>query len=225
MSDADWYRRWEAGQIGFHVPVVNPLLCKHWSEIDAGQRVFVPLCGKTLDLSWLAERGHDVVGVELVEQAVTEFFAEAGLTPTVDDVAGGRRYRHGAITIYAADIFALDDGELGRFDCVYDRAALIALPAGVRPRYVRRLLDVLRPGATGLLVSFDYDQSRMQGPPYSVPAAEFKSLFGNAVQWRCLAADGDALAHNAKFAERGLESLTESVWSLQVADDGRTEKK
>ena len=214
MSSADWHERWAAGRIGFHEPEVNALLADYWPGLDAGPRVLVPLCGKSIDLLWLAERGHDVIGVELVTTAVEQFFTEARLTPVVDTVAAGRRFTAGNIVIYAADMFDLGRDEIGVFDAVYDRAALVALPAEVRPRYVRHLTGLLGAPATGLLVTMEYDQTRMSGPPFAVAESEVMATFGQALDVATLYSNPTALEHNPKFAERGLPTLTERVYRL-----------
>ncbi|MEM1262145.1 MAG: thiopurine S-methyltransferase [Pseudomonadota bacterium] len=215
MSFRAWNERWENGRIGFHEPEVNTFLQAHWNAIEPGERVFVPLCGKSLDLTWLAERGHDVIGVEFVEAAVVQFFEEAGWEPTITTVSGGRCYRYGAITLYAADLFALDAAAIGRCDCLYDRAALVALPAHQRPAYAAAVLNFLNPSARGLVVTLAYEQARMDGPPYAVLDDELIELFGASVQWQRLHSDPAAIARNPKFRERGVDRLEEIVWSLQ----------
>lgn len=164
MEAEFWRARWQERKIGFHEGKPNAFLERHIDHL-AG-RVFVPLCGKTEDLAFLASRGHPVIGVELVETAVQEFFAEHNITPTVDDNV----YRAGAITIIAGDYFASD---VGAVDSIYDRAALIALPPEMRQRYVRHLPATPRI----LLVTVEYPEEAMSGPPFSVGEAEVRSLY------------------------------------------------
>ena len=163
--DADFWRaRWQARNIGFHEGKPNAFLERHIDHL-AG-RVFVPLCGKTEDLAFLAARGHAVVGVELVETAVQEFFAEHDITPAIE----GHRYTAGTITVIAGDYFTTD---VGHVDAIYDRAALIALPADMRARYVAHL----PPAPRILLVTVEYPEEAMSGPPFSVGEAEVRSLY------------------------------------------------
>ncbi|MEM8982481.1 MAG: thiopurine S-methyltransferase [Pseudomonadota bacterium] len=215
MSFRAWNERWESGRIGFHETNVNGSLAAYWTHVNPGQRVLVPLCGKSVDLIWLAERGHQVVGVEFVESAVAAFFAEANWRPVIETVAGGRRYSHRSITIYAADIFALDPRDVGPCDTVYDRAAVVALPTDQRSDYATAVLGLLRPTANGLVITLEYDQAQMSGPPYAVPANELFEIFGSSVRWTCLQRDTAALEQNPKFAERGVARLDEIVWSMQ----------
>lgn len=151
----------------------NAALLRHW-DLDA-QRVLVPLCGKSADLAWLAERGHEVTGVELSPIACEAFFAERGLEPTRDVHRAYVRWRAGRVTLLQGDIFQLDEP----FDAVWDRAALIALPPAQRGPYA----DLLRRWAPrGLLVTLVYDQSRRDGPPFSVPDEEVRRLHPEAVR-------------------------------------------
>ena len=147
--DADfWQQRWRQGRIGFHQDRPTPLLEQYWDAIGvpAGTRVLVPLCGKSLDLAWLAARGHHVLGVELSRLAVEQFFAEHALTPSVHESANGRHYVSGAIEIVEGDAFTLEPALLAGCDAVYDRAALIALPAALRRTYRDTVYSRLPPG-------------------------------------------------------------------------------
>jgi thiopurine S-methyltransferase len=139
-----WNERWQGGQTAFHLPQVNPHLVRHAGHLPPASRVLVPLCGKTHDLAWLAARGHEVWGVEFVEQAARAFFAERGLTPAALTIGALPALRHGAITIVVGDLFALDVAAVGRFPAIYDRAALIA----VQPERQRPYLQTLRQLAT-----------------------------------------------------------------------------
>jgi len=179
--DADyWLNCWQQGEIGlFHQERVTPLLPKYWPTLGApaGCRVLVPLCGKTLDMVWLAEQGHSVLGVELSPLAVEQFFAENGLSPEVSESRMGRHYRAGAIELLCADIFDLDAQTLASCAAAYDRAALVALPAEMRARYVEHVYGQLQPQYRGLLLTLDYDTLKMQGPPFSVDEAETRTLY------------------------------------------------
>ena len=134
------------------------------------------MCGKTLDIAWLLGRGIRVVGIELSPLAVGELFEELGVAPEVTSVGGLRHHRAEGIDVFLGDIFELDRARLGSVDAVYDRAALVALPPPMRSRYashVRRISG----GTRQLLVTFEYDQSRLEGPPFSVDEAEVRTLY------------------------------------------------
>lgn len=213
-----WQARWARSEIGFHLPEVNPYLQQYWPvlALPQGARVLVPLCGKSLDLAWLAGQGYQVVGVELAQRAVEDFFTEHELQPLVSEVGAFRLYRAGAVEIYCGDFFALTAQQLAGCSALYDRAALIALPPEMRARYVAHLTQILPSGSQGLLVSLDYDQAQMDGPPFAVADDEVQRLFTPAWQLQELAC-GDVLGDNWKFLKRGLERLDERVYRLRKA--------
>lgn len=200
--DADfWHERWQRGEIGFHQPRPHPALDEFWSTLGlaAGARVFVPLAGKSLDLLWLAERGFDVVGVELSAIAVQEFRAEHG--------------SHARIELRCADLFDLEPGALGKIDAVFDRAALIALPPAMRVRYAAQLRALTAPGTRTLLVTMEYEQSQMRGPPHAVLPDEVRTLYGADHDIVDLGAD-HALADAERFAARGVTAVSERRYRL-----------
>jgi thiopurine S-methyltransferase len=173
-----WHDRWQRNQIGFHEPQANPLLIAHFDSLSlpAGSRIFVPLCGKTLDIHWLLSRGHRVAGAELSEIAVQQLFADLGITPQATAI--GKLTRHSApgIDIFQGDIFDLSHGELRDVDAIYDRAALIALPEPLRQRYAQHLAQITD-RAMQLLICIHYEQRLTQGPPFSVDGAEVARLY------------------------------------------------
>ena len=173
MDASFWFDRWREGRIGFHEGRPNRFLERHHARLGERRRVLVPLCGKADDLAYLAGLGHEVVGVELVEDAVRAFFAEHGLTPTVERGV----YRAGAVTIVAGDFFATSRAVLGAVDALYDRAALIALPPDLRPRYAAHVRGLLPAGAPGLIVTLEYPPGHLDGPPFSVLEAELRALY------------------------------------------------
>lgn len=215
MEPDFWLQRWEDGQTGFHQQRVTPLLAKYWPslQLPAGSRVLVPLCGKSLDMMWLAEQGHTVLGVELSPLAVRQFFDENGLSPTVETTAEGERYVAGDIEILCGDIFALTGETLGTCAGVYDRAALIALPIHMRERYVEHVYGQLPPHYKGLLLTLDYEQEQMPGPPFSVGDAEVEQLFSPRSSATLIDRRG-ILDKEPKFAQRGLTWLDTLVYRL-----------
>jgi thiopurine S-methyltransferase len=176
----DWLARWRDGRTGFHEGHPNVLLERHIARLAGCRRVLVPLCGKAEDLAYLAAHGHAVVGIELAEQAVCEFFAAHGLAPSIAGRGPFVEYRAGAITLLVGDLFAATPQLIGPIDALYDRAALIALPPDLRPRYVEQVRSLLPAGAPGLVITLEYDQARMAGPPFAVLEAELRSLYAGA---------------------------------------------
>jgi thiopurine S-methyltransferase len=180
VDHAFWRSRWQEGRTRFHEGKPNAYLSKHADWLSKSTRVLVPLCGKTEDLAFLAGRGHEVIGVELVEDAVRQFFAAHDATPAIAQRGGFAIYSAGAITVFAGDFFATTAELLGPVDAIYDRAALIALPPEMRARYVPHVRAVT-PGATReLLVTLEYPAGSYNGPPFSVDDAEVRRWFADA---------------------------------------------
>jgi thiopurine S-methyltransferase len=179
VSDAAeaWHSRWSDGRIGFHEGRPNTFLQRHVARLGTAQRVFVPLCGKAEDLAFLAAQGHHVIGVELVEDAVRAFFAEHQLTPTVTTRGPFTAYQSGAVTLLAGDFFATTPALLEGVTALYDRAAIIALPEALRRRYSAHLRTVMPAGSPGLVITVEYPQAEMSGPPFSVPELELRSHY------------------------------------------------
>lgn len=237
MTPEFWHQRWQRGEIGWHSDAINRHLADYWPAlgVPAHGRVLVPLAGKSLDMLWLAGRGHRVVGVELSPIAAEAFFRENGLEPEVTDLSPAPfvRMARDELVLLVGDFFDLSVDVLGAahgasIDAVYDRAALIALPPNLRPAYARHLSSLLEASAApgtappkSLLITLDYAQSRMQGPPFAVSEAEVRGLFGDRFLTEKLASI-DALAESPRFAERGLDWLTEHVYGLTLIDAAGT---
>lgn len=210
-----WHQRWQQNQIGFHQDTPTPLLQKHWPALGvaAGARVFVPLCGKSLDMAWLAARGHRVLGVELSRLAVEHFFAEHGLQPDIEDSRYGTCFRAGNIEILCGDAFGLDAELLASCSAVFDRAALIALPPALRQRYVGELHARLPTGCRGLLVTLEYPQDERDGPPFSVPEPEVRELYADA--WRVDLLERRPIPADHPGFVNGVSKLQTAVYALQ----------
>lgn len=216
MDAQFWLERWQAGAIGFHLTRVTPLLVKHWPSLGLANdaRILVPLCGKSLDMVWLAAQGHRVLGVELAPLAIEQFFSEQNLQPDTHESPLGLHHVAGNIEIILGDIFDLDAATLESCSGVYDRGALVALPPAMRERYARHVYGALAPGYQGLVLTLDYDQSLMEGPPFSVPETEIRTLFSPHANVS-LAGHMDIIDKEPKFAQRGLTSLESVVWHLE----------
>ena len=181
MDAAYWHQRWESSDISFHEAESNTGLVRHFEKLAVaeGSRVFVPLCGKTLDIAWLLSKGYRAVGVELSELAIEQLFAELGLLPKVTVTGKFRKFSAKNIDIYVGDIFDVSKSTLGPVAAVYDRAALVALPEETRRRYAAHLVEITA-NAPQLLITFVYDQSLMEGPPFSLSAAEVDEHYGES---------------------------------------------
>ncbi|HCT07174.1 MAG TPA: thiopurine S-methyltransferase [Pseudomonas sp.] len=215
MEPKFWQERWARNQIGFHLPEVNPYLQRHWPRLALaeGTKVLVPLCGKSLDLMWLASHGHRVMGVELSEQAVEAFFTEQGLTPRISQQGAFTVYQADQVELWCGDFFALGAGDVADCAALYDRAALIALPPLMRARYCEHLSNVLAPGCQGVLITLDYDQTQKAGPPFAVTDEEVKVLLGE--HWALAELEEqNILAESWKFVQDGVDRLEERVYQL-----------
>lgn len=220
MQSAFWLQKWQEGKTGFHRDTPLPLLMKHWPNLSlpVGARVLVPLCGKSPDLAWLHAQGLRVLGVELSPLAVTQFFREHDLSPEIHATAAGIHHRAGNIEIIQGDIFDLDDATLASCDAVYDRAAIIALPPPLRRRYVAEVYARLPVRCQGLLVTLEYSQEEMDGPPFSVDAGMLDELLCAA--WRIERLDHRAILDSEPgFRHRGLTALHTGVYRLRHRTD------
>ena len=214
MQASFWLESWRNRNIGFHQAATHAALLQCWPQTGAAGLVLVPLCGKTLDMLWLAKRGYDVVGVELAEAAVLEFFSDNQLGYRHSELEGMGCYQaeHHRIRFYVGDFFRFAEAWDGApFDSLYDRGALVALPLDMRAAYVVACKKLLVARPTGLLISFEYHQQQMPGPPFSVEAAELERYWGGQLQ---LQARVDAMDALPKARASGLSQLDECWWSI-----------
>lgn len=214
MRDSEfWHKKWAANQIGFHLEDVNPLLSEFWKETNPtrSDKVLVPLCGKSEDLIWLAAKHESVQGAEISDIAVRSFFAEHFYTPTVTKQSASHElYQFDELSIYVGDFFT---APITNVDIIYDRAALIALPQDMREEYADKLKVLLNEKGRILLVTLDYVQSEMSGPPFSVTGDEVRSLFSE-FKVSLLNRD-DAGADHPKIVKKGLSRFAELVWLIE----------
>ena len=209
MDTSFWHNRWQTNQTGWHERTVNPLLITHFPSLNMppSGRVFVPLCGKSLDLGWLLSRGYAVAGAELSELAVTQLFAELGMEPRISEVGKHKHFRGEKIDIFVGDLFDLSREILDSVDAVYDRAALVALPEAVRVQYTAHL-KAITALAPQLVIGYEYDQTVVPGPPFSVTSEELHRHYS----------DGYALTLLARVEVpdglKGKCPATEHIWRL-----------
>lgn len=210
-----WLQRWREGHTGFHRDAPMPLLVQHWPalKLPADSRVLVPLAGKTLDMLWLVEQGHRVLGVELSPLAVQQFFDEHDLHAEVHESPLGIHHVAAHIEIIQGDVMTLDDATLATCDAVYDRAAIIALPAPLRERYAREVYARLPPRCRGLMITLEYPQHEMDGPPFSVDGDNIGRLLGDRWQTKLLERQ-DILAAQPGFQRDGVTALHTGVYQL-----------
>jgi thiopurine S-methyltransferase len=210
-----WHERWRSGQIGFHQPSVDPQLMRHWPalRLAAGSRVFVPLCGKSLDMLWLREQGHCVTGVDISAIALEAFCMENGIPARRRLRDGFEVYEDANLELICGDFFALTPAMLNDVAAVYDRAALISWSEELRSSYVRHLVGLLKPGTQMLLHALEYPQAQMAGPPFSLERREIERLFAPCFSIRELDRR-DILASEPRLRARGVSELSEVCYLM-----------
>ena len=215
MDPQFWHDRWQRGDIGFHQTRVNADLDSHWASLECppGSQVFVPLCGKSGDMRWLRKIGHRVLGVELVESAVADFFREQELEPLRRSAGRLECWQAGGYELYVGDLFDLEPATLADVHGVYDRASLVALPPPMRIRYARHLAAILPAGCRVLLLLMDYPPGEKTGPPFAVTEPEVHALFAAEFSVTLLGTR-DVLGGQPQLRERGLSRLHEQAFLL-----------
>lgn len=216
MEPDFWHDRWQRELIGFHQSETNRYLQKYIGELalTPGDTVLVPLCGKSLDMWWLHEQGFRVIGIELSEIAARSFFTEAGKQACQVQHGDFISWKYADIEILCGDFFDLDVDVMGKIDAVFDRAALIALPLEMRAKYIEQLGSILSPGTRGLLITLEYAQDEMSGPPFAVSEQEVVKLYAGGFDVG-LIEDNDVIEENLRFRERGLTAMHEKIYRFQ----------
>ncbi len=204
-----WHQKWEKNEIAFHKSEVNPLLIENIDRLSLTEnsRVFLPLCGKTLDISWLLSKGFRVAGAELSRIAIEQLFQELGVKPKISKAAELEHYSAYHLDIFVGDIFHLTAEALGFVDAIYDRAALVALSEDTRRHYAKHLMEITNT-APQLLICYEYDQNKMAGPPFSIGSEEVRRHYLG--HYRPNLID----SKNVLGGLKGESEATENVWLL-----------
>lgn len=205
-----WHQRWENNDIAFHGHEANPLLVKYFKELALakGSRIFLPLCGKTLDILWLLSSGYRVAGVELSKIAIEQLFTGLGVEPKISRLGEVELYSAEYIDIFVGDLFHLSSKTLDLVDAIYDRAALVALPKELRYRYTTHLTEITSK-APQLLICYEYDQSLTEGPPFSVSNEEVIQHYGDRYALTLIASIIVSGGLRGKYAAK------ENIWLLK----------
>ncbi len=209
METTYWHQKWEKNDIAFHTETANLLLVQYFNELSLveGSRVFLPLCGKTLDISWLLSQGYRVAGAELSQLAIEQLFAGLGVEPEISRIGEMDHYRAPNIDIFGGDIFELSSQILGPVDAIYDRAALVALPEEIRKRYTAHIQEITAK-TPQLLICYEYDQSVMPGPPFSISDEEVYQHYQDTYEITFLART------DVPGGLKGICAAQEKVWLL-----------
>ena len=212
----NWHDFWARQQNpGFHEASVNHYLEAYLPgfQLQSGDTVFLPLCGKAVDMLWLQQQGFQVIGVELSEVAVRAFFDESGLDYEVEKLGELTLYRGEGISLYQGNFIHLNAAQLSACKLVYDRAAIVAIEGENRQLYSQRMLKIIPPDIPMLVIALRYDQDRMQGPPFSVPNHEIEDLYGAHFRVRVLE-DQERIEAEPRWRGKGLDSFRESALRL-----------
>ncbi len=211
MQPEFWHERWRTGQIGFHQSSADRNLTHHWPSLrlKRGSRVFVPLCGKSLDMLWLRDQGHGVIGVELSATALEAFCMENGIPARRRVGAGFDVYEAQDLELFRGDFFGLTTAMLGAVAAVYDRAALISWTPDLRTAYVEHMATLMSSGTQMLLVTLEYRQGQMSGPPFSVQGEEVRRLYSPRFTIDEIAREDVTAAETRMHSTRGVTELFE----------------
>ncbi len=221
MQHDFWHDAWSnsaarSAEPGWQQKEVNPHLTKHWksSGAIAGEAVFVPLCGRSHDMRWLHDYGHHVIGIDLSVSALEEFCKQQSIDATCERDGDLTVFRAPGFTLYAGDFFKLQASHISQVSRVFDRAALIALPPEMRKPYAQHLRSILPGGSEIFLITIAYDQSQMNGPPFSVPETEVLDHYSDGFEIEVMqsASGPDQLGN---LEQRGLKTLTEACFLLR----------
>jgi thiopurine S-methyltransferase len=210
MDESFWFQRWETNNIAFHQSEANPLLVNYFNELALakGSRIFLPLCGKTLDISWLLSNGYRIVGAELSEMAIEQLFMQIGVVPQILEVGEVKHFSATNIDIFVGNIFYLSDKIIGPVDAIYDRAALVALPKKMRHRYTAHLMEITAK-APQLLICYEYDQALMDGPPFSISNEEINQHYSDSYNLTLI------LSSDVSGGLKGKYVAKENIWLLR----------
>lgn len=217
MKKEFWIEKWQNKQTGFHKDLTHPLLIEYYNRLslETGDTIFVPLCGKTLDMLWLNNKGFNVIGVELSQIAVEQFFSENNLTYQVKNTDFFTIYSHENITIFQGDFFKLTTEDLSEVKAVYDRAALIALPDGLIEKYADKMYQILPSKTQELLITLELQRTTTDalGPPFSVPDQKVRQLFSQYESVTLLQED-DIIDREHGFQKLGCDYVYERVYLI-----------
>ena len=214
-----WLKKWELGETGFHQESINETLQAWWPSVEApaGSAVLVPLCGKTLDMCWLADQGHTVIGMEVSPVACEAFFDGLQLKPDIEKARAFRSYSAGPYRILQGDFFSATATDVAPVAAFYDRAALVAMPPDMQPDYTRQLLSLLPSGAVGLINCLEYPPDVMDGPPFSIGQASLRQLLGPQCPVTRLSVR-EVNTEGTSLEGRGLVGFAETAYRVLVQD-------
>jgi len=213
---ANWLEFWENNEINWHSDVVTQELEEYLGllKLEPGDKVFFPLCGKSLDMTYILNQGFSVIGVEISEVGIKQFFHENGLDFTISQVGEFDLYSAKNIEIYCGNFFSLTSKHLCDVKAVLDRKSLIALDRNLRQKYVKHLDDIISLGVRILLITLHYPQHQMSGPPFSVDESEVESLFSMTFKYQKLKSFED-IENGSKLVRADVDYIENAAYCLQ----------
>ena len=206
MELSYWESRWRKDKIGFHMPDGFPGLRKQWAglELPENPRVLVPLCGKTEDMIYMEAKGAEVVGVEISEKAILDFFSDHRRQYEISNYAEFKIYSSQHIKLWQGDFLKYPE-QKSEFNLIYDKAALVALPPGKRPSYADKLANLAGPKYKILLHHFIYPSRRCQGRHLVSAGKEIDSYFSDRFSSHLLEENEIPAGKFIPFQRRGIE--------------------
>lgn len=199
---------------------VHPQLIQLWPQLiyTSNPRVLVPLCGKNIDMRWMAEQGSYVIGVEVSRKALQEFMNEQPQEFRKETSYEFTVYKSDSFELWQGDFFDLPIGKVSDIDLIYDKASIVALPPDMRKNYAQKLLELCNPETQILLQTFEYEQEEMNGPPFSIKQKEIDDLFGDRFKFT-LVHEQSKFDEVSKFQQRGLLSyFIEKIYHMKPSD-------
>lgn len=216
MEHEFWHGCWGSNKIAFHKSAAHKLLVEYYATATTvnNPRVLVPLCGKSLDMLWLMNQGAFVVGAELSEIAVQQFFSDNQLNYHTEQIGELTAYIGERCVIYCGDFFALTAKMIGKIDLVYDRAALVALPASMREQYVSKVSELSNPTTRVLLIVIDYPATEYTKPPFAINEDMVNSLYQTNYTITKLKTILDPTEIGSRLNNEGISAVDETVFVL-----------
>jgi len=215
IANQHWLERWQQNRIAFHEAAVNRYLQQYLAQFSLapGAALFLPLCGKAHDIAWLAQQGFAVTGIELSALAIEAFFEEHSLSYQTFESDRFILRKAGNISLYEGDFFDLRSEDIGECALVYDRAALIAVDDSQRTNYCEHLLSIIPRSSNMLLITLEYNQPEMEGPPYAISSDDVWQLYKRNFSIELLERK-EILDERPRWREQGMKSLSELVFRL-----------
>lgn len=212
MESSFWKEVWNEGQIGFHQSEINKNLKRFAQKFKDRSTVLVPLCGKSKDMCYLTEQGHKVHGVEIVEKAIIEFKEENPAYWTHSTASEFEKFSSSEIDLYLGDFHRFSKLDMN-YESIFDRASMIALPPEMRKVHAKELSTLTKKSGNILLITLEYPQEKVAGPPFSVPKYEVENLFEHEFHIEEIAHESTKNI-GSKFINAGINKVEQRVYWL-----------